>query len=45
VTQAVEKRVPSRFLEMNKKAFEVGKNAAKEAIEKSSFQEEVYEEV
>jgi len=45
LAQAVEKRVPARFLEMNKKAFEVGKNAAKEAIEKSAFQEEVYEEI
>jgi len=45
MAQAVEKRVPARFLEMNRKAFEAGKNAAKDAIQKSPLQEEVYDEV
>ncbi len=43
--QAVEKRVPPRFLELNKKAFEAGKNAAKEAKQKSALQEEINEEM
>ena len=45
MTQAVEKRVPPRFLELNRKAFAVGKDAAKDAINKSAIQEEVYEEI
>ena len=45
MAQAVEKRVPPRFLELNKKAFQAGKDAAKEAIQKSPLQEEIYEEI
>ena len=45
MAQAVEKRVPPRFLELNKKAFQAGKDAAKEAIQKSHLQEEIYEEI
>jgi len=45
MAQAVEKRVPPRFLELNKKAFEAGKTAAKDAIQKSALQEEVSDEV
>ncbi len=43
--QAVEKRVPARFLELNKKAFEAGKNAAREAVHKAARQEDMEEEV
>jgi hypothetical protein len=45
MTQAVEKRVPSRFLELNKKAFEAGKIAARDAIHKSILQDEVSDEI
>jgi len=45
MAQAVEKRVPPRFLELNKKAFEEGKNAARDAIHRSALQEDVSEEI
>lgn len=45
IAQAVEKRVPSRFLELNKKAFEAGKIAARDAIQKSILQDEVSDEI
>ncbi len=45
MAQAVEKRVPARFLELNRKAFEAGKNAAKEAVSKSAMREEMSEEM
>ncbi|MCP4717648.1 MAG: 2-oxoacid:ferredoxin oxidoreductase subunit gamma [Deltaproteobacteria bacterium] len=45
MASAVVKRVPPRFLELNKKAFEAGKNAAKEAVQRSMLQEEAADEV
>jgi len=45
VSAAVEKRVPPRFLELNKKAFQAGKDAARDAIRKSELQDEANEDI
>lgn len=43
--RAIEKRVPARFLEINKKAFQAGREAARDAIQKSALQNEVSDEI
>jgi len=45
VERAIEKRVPARFLELNKKAFQAGREAAREAIQKAVLQNEVSDEM
>ena len=45
MAQAVAKRVPARFLELNKKAFEAGRAAAREAIDKAALKDEVQDEI
>ncbi len=45
MARAVERRVPARFLELNKKAFQAGKEAARDAIHKSALQDEVQDEI
>lgn len=43
--QAVEKRVPERFLELNRKAFAAGQQAASEAIMTSQRKQEMDDEI
>jgi 2-oxoglutarate ferredoxin oxidoreductase subunit gamma len=43
--RAVEKRVPARFLELNIKAFEAGKAAARDAIQQAARREELQDEM
>jgi 2-oxoglutarate ferredoxin oxidoreductase subunit gamma len=45
VREAVEKRVPARFLELNTKAFEAGKTAAREAVQQAARREELQDEM
>jgi len=45
IASAVEKRVPPRFLELNKEAFQAGKDAAREAVRRSEHQDEADEEI
>jgi 2-oxoglutarate ferredoxin oxidoreductase subunit gamma len=45
VATAVEKRVPPRFLELNKKAFQAGKDAARDAIRESELRDEANEDI
>lgn len=45
MAKAVEKRVPARFVELNRKAFEAGKDAAKEAVHRAALQDDVADEI
>jgi 2-oxoglutarate ferredoxin oxidoreductase subunit gamma len=45
IAMAVKKRVPARFLELNKKAFQAGKDAARDAISESQLRDEANEDI